>query len=271
MSVKSYQMIEAGIKGELQTLFWNVNKHTQKRATGAEPVRLLSGRNDRTVELVVDVNGNKFVRRTYAPRAIGEVAHERGSTFESVWEGMNTVFSQAGISIVPSFILSASPDQVVVVSNYLEDARPVIVAPTDKKEQLAEGLGRVVGNQSNDFFPELQMLLPDAFHTTKGGDGQDTIMLTDVDPYPNRASGFLMKQFPKYRDGAWGQYIRHVSELFYDHWCREEEKEGVLEKFLQGVVPGIKSEASVDNIMKTAEAINNTHMLQMGIDMRIFR
>lgn len=262
-------MVETKIKREIQTLSWNVNRFIQKLVTEAKSVRLLSDRNDKTVELVVDANGNRFVRRTYSSKAIAEIADKPGLTFESVWKEMNTVFSRAGVKIVPSFILSASPDKVVVVSSYLDDARPVLAAPTDEKEQLAEGLGRLVDSQSNDFFPALQMFLPDAFHTTKGEDGHDMIMLTDVDPYPHFYSGSLMK-FPKYKDATWGQYIRHISELFYDHWCREEEKEGILGKFLEGVAQGIKNKDSIDNIMNTAEAINNTRMLQNGVDMRRF-
>ncbi len=259
-------MLEAPVQRELQTLSWNIGRATHKLATEAEPIRSLSTRDGKSVDVIEDANGNKAVKRTYGRDALATLNLGRNS-FTTEWGKMNRTFSQAGVDIVPSFILSDEPGRAVVVSSFLEDARPMKSAPTEQKEKLAEALGRVVSPQSLDFFPHIQMFLPDAFQTTRGEDGQDKIVLTDIDPYAS-LSGYLLKTTSSLRDAAYGLYIWHMAGMLYDSWLKPEERDVVLGKFVKGIMVAFKEEPHAGDFMKTMQGIQTAQMLRQGVDLR---
>ena len=63
-------MIEAPQNIDRQGFVVDLSVLIRQRIYTAEPVELLSARDDKRVELVRDITGNRFVRRTYSDEAL---------------------------------------------------------------------------------------------------------------------------------------------------------------------------------------------------------
>lgn len=256
------------MNSEIQRLASNIGAVMHHRALESRVVRLLSDSHEKIVELVEDTDGNRVVRRTYQAGAWG-ISRSKAS-FKTSWNNMLRDFGKAGINIVPSFIYSTNNDAIVIASQYLHDARPIIDASTESKVEFAKSLG-VLMIQTRDFFPDIQMFMADMAHVTKGQDEKDKIILTDIDPYEAPFSPSTIRNIPRLRDAQYSTYIKTVSRRFYDDWCHGEEKEEVIGAFLNGVVSVFEIDPTLASIMKTAEAFQQAQMLKSGIDLRKFK
>ena len=259
-------MIEAPIKHELQTLKGNVDARMHILAREAKPIQNLSDIDDKLVQVVMDANGNKAVRRVYGPDTL-ESFNLKSDSFETAWNKMNKTFTQAGVEVVPSFVLTSRSSGAIVISNFLEDARDIKYAPTEKKEKFAESLGKLSRPQSNDFFPDIKMFSASSFQTTRGEDGKDKIVLTGVDPYANFIPGAeLMDSLPQLKDHTWGRYLEYMTEMLDNFWTLPEEKNIVLGGLIKGAIEGLRKEPNSKDFMNTIYAIQTADILRQGID-----
>lgn len=211
---------------EQQRLSNNLATALYWETVNADPVRTLSENDNKKVEVIKDSNGSLAVRRTYSQQEVNYIQQGIrgfGMSFKEAWDSMHRDFEGVGISIVPSIIVDSPAGEagIIVVSSYLEDAKPVKEASLQAKKELAMSLGKLAF-QSREVFPHPEMINKDMFHKTLNVFGDELIVLTDVDPRMIKRR--KLNQFPEYADDTISNYINKVAYLFWDVWCREEEE-----------------------------------------------
>lgn len=232
-------MAEKFIHPEYQRLFGNVNALAAQRALGLTP-EIFSTSDWKKVELINDPSGNRFVRRTYSQDAIRQFRFNSGVDFPDTWNAFQREFRRAGIDIVPGGIASADSTHAVVMTEYRPDIRPVYDAPVAMKASFASTLGKL-WVEAQEFYPRLEMLRHDTFAIAQGKDGNDSIVLIDVDPY--LISKNIFEANPKEKDRMTARYIEYISELFFDRWCQEGEEEAVMGRFVRAVSSALLGDA----------------------------
>lgn len=242
-----------------QAFLGDLTSAIERRVISAEKIRLLSNRDGKWIEVVQDVTGEQFVRRTYSPAEWGGVL-SNGLTFHEAWDAMHRDFARSGLEIIPSFIATLPSQQkepIVVVSQFVPAAREIMTASVDGKKQLATSLGNML-HMSEEVLPHQQMLMRDMFQVGLSSKGKPSIMLVDVDPYVQP------KPSPEMLDSKGAAYINQVSSLFYDFWCRESEREQVLGSFAISLMPLVNQDTGMETMM----ALSNVNMLKQGLDLR---
>lgn len=254
-------------KALYQAVATDITALIQRRALDAVPIRALSRRDGKKVEAVEEPNGNQFVRRAY------EQPFHRlpgGLSFEEAWNGMMEMFSKAGLPVVPSYIVKATRDGegTVIISEYLPDTELVYDAPLEEKLKLAEGLGNLL-HRSTRFMPSSQMLMVSLVQLAERVPGKPEILVTDVDPYVEQISGSglgVLNNFPAVKDIYFGHYINRVGDLFWNVWCKEEERETVLRQFTEAVAPAIELLGGRDT--RTLKAFGEVRLMSQGVNLR---
>lgn len=243
----------------------DLNGLIRKRVFDASPVQLLSDRGNKIVEVVEDQSGHRFVRRNYPQRFVNKIELTSNLTFEESWKAMQELFASAGIEIVSSFLLT--PDIVTektsraIVSEFLEDPRPLLYSPLEAKKNLAKNLGSLL-TVSDELVPHPQVFMWDMFQLKRGQNGDVSILLTDVDPF------VLPKRFHD-KDMPYASCINRIADLLWDDWCHEDEREAVMREFIQAVSP-VLDEFGENEGRMTLYAFTNAHLMSQGFDRRRF-
>lgn len=237
----------------------------QQRILDAAPVRVLKNSNGKLLELVEDMNGSSFVRRTYDDDEVAHIEQKIGGSFEEAWDGMQRMFKGAGIDTVPSFMIRVNKvneeSSVVVVSEYLADAQPVNTASLQEKKKLAKNLATLM-HTSNDLLLSPEGFGVDMFAVTDTPEGS-RIMLIDVDPY-------VLKKGKYGKDGLYANYMRKLGTFVRSSWCEEDEKQPFLKAFISGIEPVLDEVEEVRNSEAMME-FSNLHLMSQGVDMEVFQ
>lgn len=236
----------------------DVNGLIHKRITESVPVLTLSPREDKVLEVRQDINGNQFVVRAFSADAISQMEREHMS-FAEAWGEMHEIFANAGIRVLPSHLLETSGDYpYTVVSEYLDDGQELLDAPTEAKIALAQALGNLF--RGGRYVASLEMFNRGMFLVSPDEVGTPTPFLVDVDP----------RIIPRMQHGSFdAMYIDKLGELFWDHWCREEERAEVISALVVSI-----SQASrflgedFDPLSPIGQSFMNLLMMSNGVDHR---
>lgn len=238
-----------------------VNELIHLRIDESKPVRHLSPPSGENVlQLMEGPNGYQYVTRAFTTNAVEDMAYRAHMPFPEAWEEMHDIFGSAGISIVPSYLLETTGDHsFTIVSAFLAESQDLIDAPTEAKVQLAKGLVNLL--KPSRYIPSLEMFNQGAFVVSPDGIGVPTAFLVDIDP----------RIIPRFTIGAVDElYIRKFGELFWDHWCREDERQEVI-SVLVTTISKVKDSfgEDLDPFSPAARAFMDVHLMSNGIDPRV--
>jgi hypothetical protein len=241
----------------------DVNELIHLHLAESKPVRHLSPPGGENVlQLMEDSNGYQYVIRAFTPIAVENMANRARMTFTEAWEEMHDIFDDVGIRIVPSHLLETTGEYpFTVVSAYLSEGQDLIDAPTEAKVQLARSLANLL--KPGRFIPSREMFNQGAFMVSPDENGASTAFLVDVDP----------RIIPRFTVGSIDElYIRKFGELFWDHWCREDERQEVISALVMEIskVRDMLGE-DTDPFSPAARAFMDVHFMSNGVDMREHR
>lgn len=229
---------------------------------GAESIELLSERGDKHVELVEDINGNKFVRRSYSKAAM-KYFERRGVPFVTAWGVMHEIFDAVDIPVVSSFLLPPSGIDglsTVVVSEYLEDG-DVGAVSKDAKVHMATGLGMIPHIQG-DYLPGIETFMPDMFRVGKVN-GLERLILVDVDPYLDEK---VFVADTKDATDIWNsEYIKRVGPLFWDRWTQPSDRRVVMAAFIRSFAAKFDFDANFGS--RTFHSVANVQAMSQGLNL----
>lgn len=234
------------------------------RVLNAEPVKLLSDRHDKLVEVVRDINDTRFVRRSYSADAVG-VFERRSLPFSEGINEIRQIFEGAGIELVSHRLFQFSPSEsqypVVIATEFLEDG--IEAASTEAKIQAAIALGTIPCVQS-DYHPGIEIFSRDMFRVKRGSNGTDRLLLVDIDPYlSDRFNTSISESATDIRNGG---YIGKVSSLLWGSWCQPDERRPVIGAFVYSLVA--QSKLDLTGNSRTSKAIMIALDMSQGMDMR---
>lgn len=231
------------------------------RVTAAEPIETLSAHDNKLLQVVETADGERLVTRSYTPEAVEEIEYNYGLDIKSAWEKMHETFTQAGIAIVPSKLIEVKGGEYpfIVVSEYLEDAKPLVDASTTIKRDTAVGLSKLL-IADGDFVPAPEMIRGDMFAVVERG-GREEALLLDVDPLITPA--YRMQKI----DQNSRFYINRLAELAWDWWCTdEEERKEVISAMVMTLADFVTGRFDVES--GTSRAFMDLHLMSNGVDMR---
>lgn len=235
------------------------------RVLNAEPISLLSNHDDKLVEVVRDINDTRFVRRSYSQAAVA-VFEGRSLLFTEALTQMCQIFEGAGIGVVPHVLFQFSPEEnqypVVLATEYLED--DIQTASTEAKVQVATALGAILSNSSK-FRPGLEIFSHDMFRVRRDPTGSEKLVLVDIDPFLR--DKFYTSISEDARDIMTTGYIKQVSSLLWDSWCRPDERGAVIGAFVRSLASQ-QPELDLMSSPRATEAIMTAHTMAQGIDIR---
>lgn len=263
-------MIEAPQNDGREAFVRDLSTMMRQRIAGAKVADQFSDRDDKKVELMVDGMDQSFVRRTYSPRAVQDIEGSMRDNFrfEQAWNAMHSDFERSGLKIVPSFILNperGKNEPLVVISDYVKNSKPIKHASVEAKVELATSLGNIL-NKSQVVLPELQMLQADMFQATEGPDGEEYIVLTDVDPLV--ILRWNLSGDKKRKESYHASYMNRVAGLFFDSWCLPGEHEKVFGALMESIKDTTINSDSPSGAM--FDAFLTLNMMKNGIDPRSF-
>lgn len=261
-------MVENGLtqaRGEFAANFQNSFK---QRVLNAEPVRLLSDRDDKLVEVVRDSVGQQFVRRSYSQTAVSKV-EQIGLDFNQSWGTFRTTYSLAGIDVVPSVVFhpnrAESDYPVVMASEYIKDST-IREASEPAKVKLASGLGRLLGDSTNKFYPSAETYRPDMFRVEKDKSGEDRFVLVDIDP--QLALWEDIRTNTRAMDLKFAFYIREVALFLQGSLCNPNEMYPVMGAFIQSIGPVLRK-LGIDGEKETLMALMTVNAASQGAGLKI--
>lgn len=166
------------------------------------------------------------------------------------------MFDDAGIDIVPSVLLKTGDKKapVVITSEYLAEGKPLIDASVDAKKVLARKLGGFL-SATTILSPGMQIFNQGAFMAIDDGGGNDKAVLVDVDPYIT--AGFRLRS-----DEGAAFFMRQLADMFWNHWCKDEEREPVLRQLVQAVADFAIEVPDLDD---TFMAFNQLQLMGNGL------
>jgi hypothetical protein len=233
-----------------------------ERLAVATPVEGLSSHNDRKLEVFEEADGCRFVKRSFTGEAVNYV-ERNGVTFREAWEGMEDIFGEVGIDVVPSFLLEQEGDEhpFVAVSEYLPEMIDVKDLPLEEKEKLVHGLGQLLRAEAA-YWPSLEAVREDTFKGVVREDGTHQVLMVDTDPFTILAPSLG-------RDEYLGTYIKKFAELIWDEWCDEQDRSQVASALVQSLAQSLGEDELFDDIMSDAgKAFMNLHLMSNGVDSR---
>lgn len=233
----------------------------RSRILNAEPVELLSDRDDKLVEVVRDVNDTKFVRRSYEQAAVR--AFERDLPFVEALNEMCHIFESAGIGVVPHVLYQFSPDEsqfpIVVATEYLENG--IEAASVEAKIQVASALGTIPSVRSA-YHPGIEIFSKDMFRVKRDENGE-RLVLADIDPF--LSDKFLTDLSEDALDTRNSGFTRKTASALWD-LSQPTERKAVIGAFLRSLVSN--SGFDIRGNSGLSEALMTTHMMTQGLDMR---
>lgn len=245
---------------DYQAIADGMNELLYARVTEATPVEVLSTHNDKLLQVVEAEDGERFVTRSFTPDAVAYVEYNYGIDFRTAWEGMQDAFADADIDIVPSRLIETDGGEYpfIVVSEYLEDAKPLSVAPTDTKVAVANSLGKLLATDGH-YVPAPEMIREDMFMVVER-DGEAKALVVDVDPLVTTARRMQMND----QNSAF--FIGKLAELAWDKWCTEDERVSVTSAMVQALGDYALDKFDFDSA--TTRAFMDLHLMSNGVDNR---
>jgi hypothetical protein len=200
----------------------------------------MSDRDGKLLQIVEDDTGYQFVTRSFGPDLVRNI-EEKGIKFPDAYRAMCRLFPGIGIDVLPSHLLTMEGGNYpyVMVSEIITDGRPVVEASLEQKKELAKKLGRLP--TQTRYLARLEMFRPDSFLLS--GQGEEArIILTDLDPkIQPRPPIDNLRLFPWREqnvarlDSYMAHYIDEIAEIFWDDWCKPDEREAVLSALANSV------------------------------------
>lgn len=238
----------------------------RERVLNAQPIELLSDRGQKRVEVVEDINGSRFVRRSYRQGAIRDF-EGRNLPFLSAWDAMHKIFSAVDIPVVSSvvFLPSGSSEfPAIAVSEYFKDG-DVAAAPTDAKVRMATGLG-LIPHVPGKYLPGFEVFEQDMFRVGKGTDGTEELVLVDVDPYLDEKD--MVASTSSQKDIWMSEYIKRITRIFWNKWCQPSDRRAVFSTFIRSFGSQFDIETNFNS--RTTQALMDTQAMSQGLNLRGF-
>lgn len=257
-------MIENQINQAREEFAINFEAIFRDSVANALPIKLLSSSDDKLLEVVVDARGCNFVRRNYSSAMISRIQRS-GIGFDRSWLEMHKIFETAGLNVVPSVVFHQSLDSKypIVIASKLIHGIALSDASVSTKTDAATGLGNIL-NGSSKYLPSFETIKPNMFKVEIGTNHTENLQLIDIDPY------LLSKDlisFNKSGKDIWcAAYIKRVSQLMWDFWCKPYEREEVITAFFRAITPAVK-EIEGDN-SQALDALMITHAMSQDINLR---
>lgn len=244
-----------------ETLADSMNQLLYDRIASGNPVEVLSTRNDKLLQVVEASDGERFVTRSYTPEAVEEIEYNYGLDFQTSWHGLNEALTAVDIEIVPSRLIEVEGGEYpfIIVSEYLDDAKPLADASTDVKKDVATGLSKLLVTDG-DFVPAPEMVREDMFLVVERDD-HEKALLTDVDPLV--AMTYRIQKSD--RNSAF--YIDKLAELAWDKWCSGDDERKKMTTAM-ALVLGDFALDDFDLDSSTSRAFMDLHMMSNGVDNR---
>jgi hypothetical protein len=234
------------------------------RIAAARPVERLGLKPNILLQVVEEPDGNKFVTRSFSRQAVDYMERE-GQTFDEAWVAMQDIFGQAAIPLVRTGIAINETEQatgypIVMVSEYLPDAQPLIGASTQTKVDLAKKLPGLF-RKSDGRMISAEVFRADMFKVVSDESANEQAVMIDVDPH-------MIRPLMGYTDPPVAFYVQQLSELMWDEWCTEEERTTVIPAFITAVAHFLGDK--LDDIHNPAtQAFMNAHLMSNGVDSRV--
>ncbi len=245
------------VGGEHQAFADDLGAFIHARITSATPIETLSERGDKLLQVMQEPDGQTFVTRSFTESAVREVEKTR-MDFVEAWDAMHSVFRDAGIDIVPSYLLAGQGKYpFIVVSEHVTNVQPIDTAPTEVKKDLVERFGQLIQPNRDGFFISPQMINKDMFQLVLNKEGVPRVTLIDTDPH------ILPNMYDSREDGIQATYIDLLAKLFWEEWCKPDERVAVLSR-LTTVMGDIVGE-DLDIFSKTGIALHKIQMMANGI------
>ena len=254
-------MIDNELLTARQGIADSVNELVHLQIAESKPVRHLSPPGGENVLQLMEVpSGHQYVARAFTPDAIDNMAYRANMSFPEAWQEMHDIFGDAGIRVVPSHLLETPGEHpFTVVSAYLSEGQDLIDAPTEAKVQLAKGLANLL--KPSRCLASLEMFNQGAFMVSPDENGTPTAFLVDVDP----------RIIPRFTVGSVDEvYIKQFGELFWDHWCRENERQEVISALVMAISTASDPFGDdSDPFSPAARAFMDVHLMSNGVDPRV--
>lgn len=242
-----------------------LDSYITERVSAAEHLDWLSHKGkDGALEVVQEADGRKFVRRSFSRTGISNV-EDCGLDFPEAWETMQDIYRNAGISIVRTGLAVHQPQRttehpIVMVSELLEDSKPLAEASTQTKINLATKLPGLFAD-SGSYTLRADAIRPDMFRVVSNDKGLEEVVMVDVDPLLDRTSYFRKEVKIAFTIG------QLVGECLWDTWCKPEERTTVLTEFIKAAAPRV--EQYLDAVGSPVfNAFFDAHTMSQGIDIR---
>lgn len=235
----------------------------RQRVLHAQSIELLSNRNDKLVEVVGDIGGARFIRRSYGQPEVARI-EQVGLTFGEAWKKMHEIFGGVGIGMVSSIVFypfsSESQFPVVVASEYVEGV-DIISAGVEIKTALATSLGNIL-LQPGKYRPSFESFAHDMFKVRKDKAGIERLVLIDPDPYLVDGEALLISEDAQ--DVWYAAYIKYVSNSLCN-WSHSSERYLVLSAFINSLRP-LALDLNSSERQRTLDALMETHSRAQGFD-----
>lgn len=247
-------------KPEFQAVADDMQALLIARVASAEPIEVLSRRDDKLLQVVEETDGRRFVTRSYTNDGVKDV-EEFDLDFYEAWNAMHEVFRTSGLNVLPSFLLKTEGQYpITVVSEYLPNSKPVIGASLETKIDIAKGMGNII-KPSSKCRLGLDMLNRDMFRVVDNEDGTETAYLVDVDPRMRVSDDFA-------KDLYQAIFIDKLAGLIWDHWSdNDDERASIATAAVKSVVEALGDEAFLPNT-HTGNSFFTLHFMSNGLDTR---
>lgn len=246
--------------GEHQIIANGVQALILARIDEATPVEVLSARGNKLLQVMQEADGTTFVTRSFTAAAVNHVEQRRIS-FAEAWDAMHSVYGDAGIDVVPSYLLASNGKYpFVAVSEHLVSGQHLIDAPTETKVDLAESFASLIQPNRDGHFIAPEMINEDMFQVVSNEEGEFRVVLVDTDPH-------ILPNMYNWRDeNLVEHYLKALTDLFWDKWCHPEEREEVFSKLFQVMSKTVGED--FDLMSKPGLALQQIHMMSNGVDIR---
>lgn len=191
-----------------------LQKLIQSRTEELELVEVLSDR-DHMIELMQEPGGEKVVRRTYDSSSMDGLKATSFLDFAAAWTETMGLYSEAGLVVPRGMVVEDTPDQAVVITEFIDIAGKSSLATLEEKQAVATALGKLIVF-AKDYIPHLQLYTDDNFVVDPDG----RIVMVDVDP----ALQYRERSLPDAENTDYWQalHIKDAAELLMS-WARPGE------------------------------------------------
>ncbi len=231
----------------------------QDRIEAASPIESLAADTEKSLVVMQEANGEKFVARQFTPKGVNHI-QEAGAHITNAWRGMYEACDEVGIEVARGHLIETTWEDYpyVAVNEYVEDAKPLGEVSVELKKRVASSLGQMLTGES-PYMIGPEMLRADMFGVTSEADGATRALLLDTDPLIRLRPGGHMT-----RNATNVFYLEKFGELFWDHWCKPEERQAVFGELLKASISLVDESDS----MEVLSAFSILQLMSNGVDTR---